>query len=100
MTCPEGREVIRGKIISVKHTEKTYTHLAHEEHFVDKMTVQDERGFKVYGTAPRCLKGELKGRIVSFNCILAQSPGDPLFGFFRNPTKAVFLDPTLFEEMR
>lgn len=87
---PEGRYVLTGEVLStsLKPTDFGMTL---------KMTVRDERGFRVHGTAPAALidaigeeepgKGGLTGRKVSFTAAVKQ--GDEKgFGFFSRPNKA------------
>ena len=80
---------------------------------VTKMLVEDDRGFKVYGTAPAVLlenvfavdrrnlehaaRGEaledvpLKGKRVTFVASVEASRNDPSFGLFKRPRKAAVL---------
>lgn len=85
---PEGRVVIRGKVLSTKSVETDFG-------FTEKMTVEDDRGFRVFGSVPSGLKydeagnwvGELKGRSVEFSAAVERSERDPFFGFYKRPTK-------------
>ena len=51
--------------------------------------VQDDRGFKVWGSVPSKLEN-VKGRSVSFSATVQPSEDDEKFGFFKRPTKATF----------
>lgn len=83
---PAGRQVVTGRVISVKWADN---HYAYNGTGSWKMTVQDERGFRVFGTVPAALGGDsVKGAMVTFTGTLEQSQDDNLFGFFKRPTKA------------
>lgn len=81
---PEGRNVIRGTVLSVKYDQGPFEQT--------KVLVQDDRGFKVYGTKPAALHGEIKGKHVEFTAKLERSKDDDKFGFFSRPTKAQVLE--------
>lgn len=71
-----------------------------------KMTVLDDRGFKVWGTVPESLqsidtwdettatetkrRGVQKGDRITFTATTEASDGDETFGFFKRPTQATF----------
>ena len=74
-----GRQVITGKVLSVKWKESIYGGSL-------KMTVQAENGTKYWGTVPSSLEVE-KDDVVTFTATVETSD-DPLFGFFKRPTKA------------
>ena len=84
----EGRQVITGEILSFKFYDNDYgTSL--------KMTVQDDRGFRVWGTVPSSIVRDLpdslseaKGMRVTFTATITKADGDDAFGFFKRPTKA------------
>lgn len=87
----EGRGQIEGTVISTKWADG---HFAYSP-MVAKMTVQDDRGFRVYGTVPAPLLDEvddlsaLRGRRVRFMAQAETSRDDETFGFFKRPTKTV-----------
>lgn len=82
----EGRVVITGKVLSVKERFSAYGSVL-------KITVKDDRGFRVWGTLPRSIGGQgCTGRRVTFHAIVEASDDDPAFGFFKRPTKAEILD--------
>jgi hypothetical protein len=86
--CPQGKMVIEGTILSVKSVDGYFgaTTL--------KMLVEDDRGFKVYGTTPDVILGQeggLRGRKVRFNASVEPSEKDNCFGYYKRPTKAQLL---------
>lgn len=78
---PSGRVEVVGEILAVKLVENDFGS-------VYKMTVKDDRGFKVYGTVPSTLPNSERGARVRFTARLEPANNDPLFGFFSRPTKA------------
>lgn len=53
------------------------------------ITVLDDRGFKVWGTAPSSIKGKVEVETrVAFDAAVEPSDRDETFGFFSRPTKA------------
>lgn len=79
---PEGREKVTGTIKSEKTVESDYG-------TTFKMVVEDDRGFRVYGTIPSAILHEVKvGDRVEFTAALKQADGDRTFGFYSRPTKA------------
>lgn len=83
---PEGKYEVTGKILSVEFEDNQFGYGT-----VAKMTVKDERGFKVHGTAPAALFTEedsrLEGRKIAFTATV--KPGrEKGFGFFSRPSKA------------
>lgn len=94
-----GKQTITGTIVSVKYKDSQFGGAW-------KMTVLDDRNFKVWGTVPTAIfdqqreeavEGEnpfaehLKGRKVTFNAAVTASDDDKTFGFFKRPTKATLL---------
>tara|TARA_R110000803_G_C11803217_1_gene299711 strand:- start:45 stop:599 length:555 start_codon:yes stop_codon:yes gene_type:complete len=81
----EGKQLIAGTILSTKQVEG-YGY----NQWVLKMLVQDDRGFKVWGTVPTSIYADAeKGTRVQFNASIQASNDDSKFGFFKRPTKAV-----------
>ena len=80
---PEGRLVITGTLLRMKWQEGYYGSTL-------KMLVQDDRGFRVWGTVPSSLDANRNDRI-QFTAAVTQSDDDPKFGFFKRPTKATVL---------
>lgn len=91
---PEGRVEITGTIISRKFVENAYG-------TTTKLLIEDDRGFRVYGTMPKGLNIadnktrysaediiELPGRRVTLTATLERSAKDPAFGFYARPAKA------------
>lgn len=83
---PEGKGIeITGVVISIK---EKYTPYGDQW----KMLVQDDRGFRVYGTQPQSLWGVRgEGKRVRFIANLTKSDKDPKFGFFNRPRKAEYI---------
>jgi hypothetical protein len=80
--CPEGRIVIRGRVLTVKHQESAFN--------VDgiyKMLVQHGDGWKVWGSVPSALNVG-RGDVVEFKGTVERSKDDPKFGFFKRPACA------------
>ena len=79
-----GRHTIKGEILVTKFQPSMYGDVL-------KMLVKDERGFKVWGTAPNALwedhSGSVKGMIVEFDAAIEVSNDDDTFGFYKRPTK-------------
>lgn len=78
---PEGRVEITGSILCFKWQSSDYGDVL-------KMLVQDDRGFRVWGTVPKSLDDAERGSRVTFTATLTQSSRDAKFGFFKRPTKA------------
>lgn len=116
--CPEGRLVVEGKIIGVKEVDDTFSYYGGK---IYKMTVADDRGFRVFGTMPSSIADPIyaaweasereeqgdhyyrgnygsavwtesaKGTRVRFTGTLERSAKDADFGFFKRPAKAEIL---------
>jgi hypothetical protein len=91
VTLPtEGRQVVTGEIVSISVQDNDYGVRI-------VMTVRDDRGFAVWGTLPRSLDpghgslDNLRGKRCTFTAAIEASDRDPLFGFFKRPTKASYL---------
>lgn len=84
---PTGRIVITGKVAALKTVDGFRPGSS-----VEKVTVLDDRGFKVYGTLPSGLYRAERGDRVTLTATLEPSEKDETFGFFSRPTKADFLD--------
>lgn len=94
VTVPEGRVEITGTIISRRDYETQWG-------MTTKILVEDDRGFRVYGSMPKglnipegmttyCAEDilDVVGRRVTLTARLAQSQKDAGFGIFSRPTKA------------
>lgn len=85
----DGRSTIKGEILVTKNQESMYGDVL-------KMLVKDERGFKVWGTAPNALwndhSGSVKGFIVEFDAAIEASDDDETFGFYKRPTKVSIIE--------
>lgn len=83
----DGKQVITGDVLSIKWQESDYGYTL-------KMLVKDERGFKVYGTAPKAIKDsvddydDLLDKKVTFSAMVSASRDDEKFGFYYRPSKA------------
>ena len=109
---PTGRTTITGPVLSWKTVTNSFSYYAED---ILKIVVEDQRGFRVFGTCPAKLadaardafyadrdsalygsdvwKNEaLKGALVTFTAQLEPSADDPHFGFFKRPTSAQLLD--------
>lgn len=103
----ETAPVVEGKITVTGEVKKAYVK---ETDFGSRfvMIVQDDRGFKVWGTVPSSLqeipssikmegsedvlyRGLEEGDRVSFNANVTKSDRDESFGFFKRPSKAKYL---------
>ncbi len=80
---PTGRIVIEGEVVSTKVQSSTYGDTL-------KMLVQNEAGWKVWGSVPSAIDVD-KGTRVRFTATVEQSKDDALFGFFKRPVKAEVL---------
>tara|TARA_R100000501_G_C2590308_1_gene90539 strand:+ start:1 stop:891 length:891 start_codon:yes stop_codon:yes gene_type:complete len=88
--CPDGRVSITGTVLKAEWREGYYGSS------VLKITVKDERGFLVWGTAPTIYNGEedvdvRKHDKISFRATVTQSDKDSKFGFYKRPVKGEFL---------
>lgn len=82
---PEGRIVVTGTVLSTKFQEGYYG----TEH---KMLVQDDTGFKVWGTVPSKISSVQKGDRIQYTVTVKPSPNDAKFGFGSRPSKATILE--------
>lgn len=80
----DGRHTFKGEILSTKFQYSPYGDVL-------KMLVREERGFKLWGTAPNALwedhSGSVKGMVVQFDATAEVSDDDETFGFYKRPTK-------------
>lgn len=79
----EGRQVITGTMLAMKRKETIYG-------LTLKMLVQDDRGFRVWGSVPSGLDAMRDDRI-TFTATVQRSEKDSKFGFFKRPTKSQVL---------
>ena len=79
----EGRQVITGMVLTLKWQSSDWGDVL-------KMLVQDDRGFRVWGSVPRDLE-LVRGDRIQFTGTIKQSDRDTRFGFFKRPTKAINL---------
>lgn len=78
---PAGRHQIEGTVLSLKEKHSQFGTTL-------KLLVEDDRGFRVFGTVPRELLNSKRGDRVRFTATLEPSDRDRLFGFYSRPTKA------------
>jgi hypothetical protein len=91
----EGKAVITGTVLGLKSVESTF---GYRTTTTMKMLVADDRGFKVFGTAPVRLAqateagtyAALKGMRVTFTATV-EAGRDRGFGYFTRPTKVAIL---------
>lgn len=81
----EGRVVITGEVLAFKWQSSDYGDTL-------KMLVQDDRGFRVWGSVPKGLDDAERNSRISFTATVQQSDNDSKFGFFKRPAKAELLD--------
>lgn len=112
---PEGSQTIKGKVISYKAVRDSYSYSGGD---IMKLTVQDDRGFRVFGSAPKKVLDDVydawlqavgddkddyiwdygpeyylkdaveNGLVIEFTATITKSNDDELFGFFSRPRKA------------
>ena len=84
-------------MVSWKEATNSFSYYAET---ILKVVVEDQRGFRVFGTCPAKLADAvpnmdaLKGAMVTFTATTEPSKDDPAFGFFKRATKATLLDGT------
>ena len=83
--APEGRVVITGTVLAFKRQESMYGDVL-------KMLVQDDRGFRVWGSVPVSLEDAERESRITFTATVTASDKDAKFGFFKRPAKAAVLD--------
>ena len=82
--APEGRVVITGTVLAFKRQESMYGDVL-------KMLVQDDRGFRVWGSVPVSLDDAERESRITFTATVTASEKDAKFGFFKRPTKAAVI---------
>jgi len=80
----EGRIEITGKIVSAKEKYDRWGDYV-------AITVEDDRGFKVFGRIPRAIDSAEVGDRVAFTATVTKSDRDATFGFFNRAAKAKVL---------
>jgi hypothetical protein len=85
LDCPTGRVSITGKVLTTKEQESDFGTQY-------KMLVEDDRGFRVWGTIPSSIGCVERGARVTFVASVEQSPKDRIFGFYKRPSKASILE--------
>ena len=83
--APEGRIVITGIVLAFKLQSSQFGDTL-------KMLVQDDRGFRVWGSVPKSLDDAERENRITFTATVTASDRDAKFGFFKRPTKAEILE--------
>jgi hypothetical protein len=86
--APEGRVVITGTVLAFKVQESMYGDVL-------KMLVQDDRGFRVWGSVPSSLDDAERESRITFTATVTASDKDAKFGFFKRPAKAAVITETM-----
>jgi hypothetical protein len=86
--APEGRVVITGTVLAFKVQESMYGDVL-------KMLVQDDRGFRVWGSVPSSLDDAERESRITFTATVTASDKDAKFGFFKRPAKAAVIDEAM-----
>lgn len=89
--APTGRVTVTGKVLTVKEYEVEDpwgSRYGDGMKTIYKMLVQDDRGFKVWGSLPSNISGAQRGDRVTFAAALEPKTDDPTFAFYKRPTKA------------
>ena len=81
---PTGRVVITGEVIGISERYSDYG-------VTYKLTVKDDRGFKVWVTRPAAISDADRGDRVTLTATVEPSSDDKYFGFGKRPTKASVL---------
>jgi len=89
--APQGRVVVTGKILTVKQYEVDSFYGRGTE-TIYKILVEDDRGFRCFGTQPSSIGSADRGARVTFRATLEPKADDPTFAFFKRPSNAAFVD--------
>ncbi len=87
----DERITITGKLISYKWQSGYYGDTL-------KMLVEDDRGFRLWGTFPSSLENAERGDRVTFCAAVERSRDDKFFGFTKRPTKGKVLTSATAED--
>lgn len=77
-----GRIRVSGVVVSTRSEEGQWG-------WSHKMLLKDDRGFKLWGSVPSTEVAIEPGTRVAFDAAVERSESDPLFGFYKRPTKVV-----------
>jgi len=83
--APEGKQSVSGTILGFK---EVVSYINGRSRFTTKAIIQLDNGTKCYGTLASCSQA-MKGAKVSFTADFQISNTDPLFSFYKRPTKWV-----------
>lgn len=87
-SVPTGRQTITGTVVSTKTETMPGWTRYDADRTVVKVLVALDNGCKVWGNAPEAVASEVqKGDRVTFTAAFEVSGRDPLFGFWKRPTK-------------
>jgi hypothetical protein len=95
--CPSGKVTVTGSIVSVKRVLDEFRSTRWATAYKSKILVQDDRGFRVFGSLPTAAavavseREDIRGMRLSFTCDVEPKNDDPTFGFFKRPTKVNIL---------
>ena len=84
----DERIEITGEVVGIKY----WAGYAYNSPDIKKIIVLDDRGFKLFGTAPSAILEADRGDRVTFTAAVETSKDDTQFGFFKRPTKAQLLE--------
>lgn len=86
----EGKGItITGTVISTRSEEVNF---GYRGSIVFKMLVEDDRGFRLWGTVPASIGDTERGEKVTFTADVERSKDDSTFGFFKRPRKGQVLE--------
>jgi hypothetical protein len=89
--APSGRVVVTGKILTVKEYEvESFGYGSPTT--VYKILVEDDRGFRCFGSQPSSIGSSQRGDRVTFRATLEPKADDPTFAFFKRPSNAAFVE--------
>jgi hypothetical protein len=90
--APSGRVVVTGKILTVKEYEVEGFGYHSGTTTIYKILVEDDRGFRCFGSQPSAIGNSQRGDRVTFRATLEPKVEDPTFAFFKRPSNAAYLE--------
>jgi hypothetical protein len=93
--APSGRVVVTGKILTVKEyeVEDNYSgRWGSGYKTIYKILVEDDRGFRCFGSLPSGISASERGTRVTFRATLEPKKDDVTFAFFKRPSNAAVLE--------
>ena len=82
-----GKQTIKGLLLTIK---EVYNQFSRKLDY--KALFLTDKGFKVYGTCPKGIVYEDRGKVFEFVGTVETSPSDPKFGFYKRPSKATLVE--------